>query len=403
MQRARFLVLNLIHFTIDAYASILGPLVAFVRMSPESIGVFGAIFAVSTSFTQLLFGYLADLRATYPFVVWGLAAAAGCLCLCGPAIDSDVAFASALILGGLGVAAFHPAGVVLAAESAGRRRALGVSMFVMAGTFGYGLGPVIYSEYLLRFGRERLPWLALPGLLLAGAGLAVLRRSPSARAGDGPLPDVDPGRDRLQRVASFVRTYGTAILPVYLLVVVRSMVQISLTTFLPTLLVARGHSETVGSLATTCFIGGGAVGMFVGGALTARYDRRWIQAASLTFGVPCALFFLLVDLPLPVGFALLVGAGGFTLGTNSMHIIMGQEIAPRHASTVSSLMMGVGWGLGGLGPALVGALSPELGVSGALAVVSGLPLATFPLILFLRGRPAVEEPGGDVTGELVKA
>ena len=254
MPRARFFTLSLIHFTIDAYASILGPFVAFVRMAPESIGVFGTILAVSSSFTQLLFGYFADRRASYPFVVGGLAVAAGFLCLAGPALDSDLAFGAALVLGGLGVAAFHPAGVLLAAETTGKRRALGVSIFVMAGTFGYGLGPVIYSEYLLGFGRARLPMLALPGLVLAFSSFFILRRPhPSGEDPRRARQDHDPDPDghRLQRLSSFLRRYGTAILPLYLLVVVRSMVQVSLTMFLPSLLVARGYSETVSSLATT--------------------------------------------------------------------------------------------------------------------------------------------------------
>jgi hypothetical protein len=44
---------------------------------------------------------------------------------------------------------------------------------------------------------------------------------------------------------------------------------------------------------------------------------------------------------------------------------MGQELSPRHSSTISSLLMGAAWGLGAL----------LVGPTGALADVHGIPTA----------------------------
>ena len=400
MDLRKFLTLNLCHFFIDLCAGIFGPLVAVVRMAPASIGFYGSLFSACSCFSQLLFGYLADRGMLHRFVIGGLVVAVVCLLLTGPAVSSGATFALLLVGGGLGLAAFHPAGTVLAAKTAGNRRALGVSIFVVAGTCGYAASPLVTVRFIEAFGRERIPILAIPMLTVALVAFFVLRRK-------APLPaNTSAAREgnRLRRTIDFVGTYGPSILPLYLLVVVRSMLQISMTSFLPRLMVDWGHTDSVAALSSTCFTLGGAMGMLLGGALMSRCDRRWIQIVSFFGGIPCALLFLLADLPLPVGYALLTFSGLFMLSTNSMHIVMGQEIAPSYASVVTSLMMGVGWGVGAIGPALVGALTSYLTLAGALSVVAALPILTVPLVFFFQGRPHMastidaEAPLDPVTG-----
>jgi predicted MFS family arabinose efflux permease len=251
------------------------------------------------------------------------------------------------------------------------------------GTLGFAVSPSLYVALASRFGLQSSPFLAVPGLLLFPLLFAMLPRetSPRARAAEE--------RPLLAAAWSFLAAYGPALLPLYVLVVVRSMVFTAFSQFVPTLMLRWGHSEELAGLASTVYSAGGAVGMLIVGTIASRFDRRWIQAASVLTGVPLAFVFL-SSAEAPAAAALgLLGASGFCLNaTNTMHILMGQEVAPRHASTISSLMMGFGWGLGAVSSVTVGWLAGPLGLPGAMAAVSSLPLLALPLVFCLRPRAA---------------
>ena len=174
---------------------------------------------------------------------------------------------------------------------------------------------------------------------------------------------------------------------------------IALIVFLPTLLKERGYPYWVGATAHFLFVAAGCVGMLSVGAL-GRLNRRWVQTSSLLGGIPFVLAFLYPQFPLPLALVFLSIAGFFTLSTNSMHIVMGQELSYRHASTLTSLMMGVGWAAAALGPFLVGILSEPLGLTKAMAVVVTLPLVSLPLVMFLRPhpKPSTAVEGADASG-----
>jgi FSR family fosmidomycin resistance protein-like MFS transporter len=71
----------------------------------------------------------------------------------------------------------------------------------------------------------------------------------------------------------------------------------------------------------------------------------------------------------------LVAIGGmFLQSTLPINVTFGQQIAPVSAATVSSLMMGVGWGVGSLLAPVVGMLGDRLGLSVALSLTAVVPL-----------------------------
>jgi FSR family fosmidomycin resistance protein-like MFS transporter len=380
------LLLGVFHFLVDSYAAVFGPLVALARFSDQKIGMLGTLFGVSTSFTQLLFGYLADRFNVRLIILGGLAMAAIFMSMAGNLVSQPILFAVALVLGGLGIAAFHPAAVVMAARTLPDRPTVGVSIFIAMGTAGFAAAPVLYMLFAETYGLRSTFILLVPGLMLLPLVLKLPRRKPGERRSqDSPL-------SRFAGVQSFLVTHGPALLPIYIVVVARSMVQISIVQFLPKLMLDRGHTTTEAGLASTVYIAGAALGMLCCGLLATRYNRRSLQAISLIAGVPMTLLFLLSStLPLIPALGLLGVSGFFVLSTNTMHIVMGQELSPRHASTISSLVMGFGWGVGSLGSYIAGRLAdPQglgLGLEVALAIICCVPLLTLPLTFYLRGRP----------------
>ena len=371
-------VISLFHYFVDSYASVFGPLMALARLDATRIGVLAMLYSASTSFSQLAFGYLSDRFGSRRFVGVGLMTSAIALSVAGLIVEFPMVLAFVLVVGGLGVAAFHPASAVLA-KSLPHNPTWGVSVFITTGTTGFALGPVLYVMFAEQYGLESTWWLMFPGLLV----LPLVWFLPNSVVA---TPSVSG--DVKKKVRTFLGVHGPALLPIYIFVVVRSAVQISLTSFVPTLMIQRGHPNTAAGLSAMCFSGAGALGMLVWGMLAGRCDRRLLQVISVVAGVPVSLLFLYAtDLSLSASLTLLALAGFFILSTNTMHIVMGQELSPENANTISSIVMGFGWGAGSAGPVIVGGLSRSWSLESSLAMVCLTPALTLPLALFLRGRP----------------
>ena len=83
-------------------------------------------------------------------------------------------------------------------------------------------------------------------------------------------------------------------------------------------------------------------------------------ALSLVLATP-----FLVAAPFLTGwpFVVLLALGGFFLqSTLPVNVTFGQALAPVSAATVSSIMMGFGWGTGGLSVPLVGMIADRVGI-----------------------------------------
>jgi MFS transporter, FSR family, fosmidomycin resistance protein len=68
-----------------------------------------------------------------------------------------------LLFGGLGSAAFHPAGTGIARSIGGRRKGLVMSVFSAGGTVGVAVGPLIIGWLLMTGNLALSPLLMIPG------------------------------------------------------------------------------------------------------------------------------------------------------------------------------------------------------------------------------------------------
>jgi hypothetical protein len=64
-------------------------------------------------------------------------------------------------------------------------------------------------------------------------------------------------------------------------------------------------------------------------------------------------------------------AGSLVLQSSlPVNVVLGQELSPRHSSTISSLLMGAAWGVGAMLIGPVGALADARGLDVALRTLS---------------------------------
>ncbi len=354
----RLSLLAIAHFTIDSYSSFLTPLLPLLvrklDLSLTMVGTLVALSSMSSSLAQPLFGVVSDRMRRPLFVAYGPLAAAVFLSPIGLA-PSYAWLVTLLVLGGLGVAAFHPQAAATASELS-PRRGLAMSVFVTGGTLGFSLGPLLAVTVVSLFGLQHTWVAALPGLVVSFVLVSWLARLPKA--------DRAPERAPL-----------SALLPVwkpltllYLAVVSRSAVSFGFVTFLPFLLSARGFGVQAVGLITTLYLSLGALGGLLGGWLADRWGGRRVIVASFLGAIPLYGGFLF--LPGAQGMVSLL-LGSFALQASlPVNVVMGQELSPKHSSTISSLLMGAAWGLGALLIGPVGALADARGLQPALMTLA---------------------------------
>jgi MFS transporter, FSR family, fosmidomycin resistance protein len=385
----RLALLALAHFTIDAYSSFFSPLlpllVTKLQLSMTLVGTLVALASLSSSLSQPLFGLLADRIRRPWFVAFGPLTAALFLSCIGLA-PSYGALVALLMLGGIGVAAFHPQSAAISAGLS-ERRALAMSIFVTGGTLGFSLGPLFAVSVVGWFGLDHTWVAAIPGLLMSGLLLAWFARVQSrARAATV--------RPRLSELKPVLRPLSL----LYLAVVCRSAVSYGFMTFLPLHLHARGWSVAQGGAVLTTYLVCGALGGFLGGWLADRWGGRRVVVRSFVLAAPLYVAFLF--LPDTPGLVCLVLGGFFLQSSLPVNVVMGQELSPAHASTISSLLMGAAWGVGALLIGPIGALADARGLHSALltlALLLGVGMVCALMLPDVRRRvPAVPvaEPAG---------
>jgi MFS transporter, FSR family, fosmidomycin resistance protein len=373
------LLMACVHMMVDGYGNIFAPLLPLLiprlHLSLAAAGTLTMLFQLSASVAQIGFGHIADRWRPRLLVMIGPVVAVSVLSFVGAA-TSSLMLAAILIVGGLGGAAFHPPAAALAHRLGGPRPGLTMSVYITGGTLGFSLGPLMFSPFAERFGLTWTPLLALPGLAVVAF---FLRRVPPmsthTTAGAG---------------FSALRPYARPLALLYFIVVLRTLAAISFATFMPVMLTRRGMSLAAAGTAVAMYLFATGVGGFAGGPTADRFGPRRVIALSLVLSSP----FLFIA-PALTGwpFLVTVAIGGFFLqSTLPVNVTFGQSIAPVSAATVSSLMMGFAWGMGGLSVPIVGMIADRIGIEAALRILALVPLAAAALALPLPARAHLDAP-----------
>ncbi|HVQ16204.1 MAG TPA: MFS transporter [Vicinamibacterales bacterium] len=358
------LVLAGTHFIVDGFGNVLSPLLPLLilnlNLSLAAAGTLQMFFQLANSVAQLGFGYIADRWRPRWLLLAGPVVCVTTITLIGLAPDvSTVAFV--LVLGGLGGAAFHPPAAALVHRFSGNQRGMAMSTHITSGTVGQAMAPLVFAPFVQQFGLRATPLLMIPALVVLL--FVLLRRIPRF--------------DRLQEHQkagglSALRPYAKPLALLYLIVVMRTLTAMSFSTFLPVLLTRRGQSLAQAGTVVSIYLVAVGLGGFIGGPSADRFGPRRVIILSLVCSVP---FLMIAPLLHGAMFVVVVSMGGFLLqSTLPVNVTFAQLIAPISAATVSSLMMGFAWGMGGLTVPLVGMLADRIGIEHALVAMSALPL-----------------------------
>jgi FSR family fosmidomycin resistance protein-like MFS transporter len=136
--------------------------------------------------------------------------------------------------------------------------------------------------------------------------------------------------------------------------------------------VDEGHPLPSVGLIVAFFIIAGTLSGLLAGYMADRTGFKKIFFISYLFMAPALMLYLY--LPGPWVFAGAFVAGFFVLAPLPLGVVMAQKLVPQSRAMVSSLMMGLAYGLGGAVSPLVGGLADVYGIEPVLFALSFIPL-----------------------------
>lgn len=330
-----------------------------IGLTYAQVGTVALVAVAAGSISQPLFGYLADrfeprllalLSITWIGTIMGLVGL----------VPAYWLLLTVVALGGLGSAAFHPAGAALASAVSRGRRGGAMALFSVGGNVGSALSPL-----LIGLG---LGWFGLRGTLLLIPVIWAV--SVLLYLGLAEIPAINHHEGGGQRVMEIGP--WAALLLVVVMAGARSWYFGALTTYLPEWLQNQGWTpERAGTMLSVAVVSV-AVGSIGGGMLSDRLGREVVMLVALA-GMAPAMWVLLHASGVLLVLAV-VSAGVLVGATFPTVIVMAQEAWPRALGLASSLAIGVGWLPAGIGAWVVGLVADRTSLPVALNSLLWPPL-----------------------------
>jgi len=382
MEKLPLLLMFLGHAWVDASQGILPVVLTKLKeifsLNYFQVGVIMMVLNVTASVIQPVFGYISDRLRTGWFIPVGILWTALTMGFLGWSYNFIIAV---LLVGfaGLGTAAFHPRAMMTVFLSSGSRRGLGAAIFATGGNLGFAIGPIVGSFLVLGFGLHATIGLLIPGVLLC----LVIYVCP------GDFLNLEsPERDKRQSTAHREPSNipWVSLTAVCLIVTLRAWVYISFLTYLPMFLQNRGIELKTGSLMLAVFLAGGAIAGLYGGHLSDRIGRRSVIVWSCLL-YPVLASLMILSRGLWIWF-FAATSGAALLASFSVTVVLAQELLPRHLGLASGLILGLGFGTGGLGSAFSGYLADVFGLTQTVWILAFVPAFCALLAAFIRIRDA---------------
>ena len=350
------------HYAVDYYNNFLPVLLPFIMakldMSLTMCGILVMVLAFVASSIQPFVGYFTDKHDSSPWLLAAIPVSGISICLAGLASNKATLFLLCILLG-ITVAFVHPVGSALLGK-VGSISNMGriMSLYVVGGNFGAAVAPATVMFLLDRYGLDVLPWLSIPAVILGVLFyFSRLYTLPSANAKKA-------SKDESISIVKIFANPSVAMLNAAM--GLRCCTHVSVSTFLPMLLLSHGASNVVSGSMLTVFLMGTAAGGLIGGELGDRFGHKRLMTASLALtALPTILFFIYPNSGI-VSMLLLFLGGFFVQAPQPSSIVWTGRLMPQYIGVASGMMMGLCFGIGSIGAAVTAALGDYIGLETAM-------------------------------------
>ncbi len=379
MNKKALAILSAGHLITDINQGALPALLSYFKealsLSYTMSGVILLSANLTSSIIQPVFGHLSDRRPIKWFLPFSPLIA--CLGMSSTGLISSYSLLLiCVIVGGIGVAGFHPEGFKTAYFFTGERKATGMSIFAVGGNLGIAVGPILALTLVTSFGLKGISSLIIPGILIA----IVLTFNLSMLS----APAESAHKERKTGAKTpLSRNQMTSFLLLISIATVRSWTQIGLATYIPFYYInyLKGNPLYAGKLVST-FLMAGVLGTLIGAPLSDRWGHKTFLSVTLILSLPLLLLFYYSSGLM--AFVTLGLAGLVLLSTFALTTVMAQILLPQHLGIASGMMVGFTISAGGIGVTLLGAIADHWGVPTAIKAIFVLPLIAFGLTLLLK-------------------
>jgi len=349
----------------------------FLNLSYTMTASIMLIFNVTSSVIQPIFGYFSDRWSAKWLLPSGCFIASLGMALLGYGSSYAWIFFFAA-LSGLGQGSYHPEAFKTVNFLSGEKKATGISLFLVGGSLGVSLGPLMATLFF--------KYLGLKGSLLflpAGIAMALIfLATPSWKVKTGLLIH----RAKGLRTSGFSRQGLFPMALLLFVVVLRSATQLSIQTFVPFyfITILQRDPLVVGKYLST-FLLSGTIGHLIGGPFADRYGyKRTVFFGLGLTSIFLHLFFYSNGTESLIFFAL----AGFVLSSSSaITMAMGQSYMPQNLGMASGLILGLSMGMGGIGTTILGWVADQWGLQFTLHIIFILPLLSLLTFLFVSYPP----------------
>ncbi|MHB8611387.1 MAG: MFS transporter [Candidatus Dormibacteraceae bacterium] len=382
--RWRLWLMTLGHLVIDSNAALLFALLPlFVTQLHINLGLAGALatlLLMTSSMVQPFFGFVHDRYPRFPMAAAGLLLAGLGMGLTGFA-TSYAQMVALVLVSGIGIAAFHPQAVSQAARASAGSQEWGIAIFFTGASIGTGAMSLLIVPLASRFG----PHATLVTLIPAVIAAALFLRAYPTWMRAAPMEPGGPS------ASATMRAVALPLSMLFLVSILRSAVLTAYLTFLPTLVVFRTGSLALGAIALAAFLFSGSLGAVIGGAVAHRIGSAPVVVASLIAGLVGLL--PVPWLPPALLIPWMIGAGALVFASEAQVTALAQRLLPAFVGTASSLIMGVGLGIGNAGALVTGAVADRRGIQVAMTATTllmvGAIAAACVYVLSMRGQRSI--------------
>lgn len=367
------------HLTHDFFtaflAALLPKIIDTLSINLTTAGLLSSISQLPSILNPMI-GYLADKRGAKYFVVLAPAFTATFMSLIGLA-PSFPTLAVLLFLSGISSTIFHASSPGLVASAADHGKGFGLSLYMAGGGIGRSLGPIIVIWAVGQWG--------LPGiyrLMFIGWGVSLFLAVQFRKISLTIKP-----RGSLRSDFPLFRRF---FFPLAFVLVLRSALIASLSTYLPVFMVDSGAPLWLAGASLSILEISGVSGALVLGPISDRLGRSRILNLSMAASAVLIPVFLLLEGWMI--FPILVLLGFFSISTGTIFMALVQDNFQHHPATGNSIYILLSFLTNALMLVVIGSLGDRLGLRAAYLVSAGAALFSIPAMRLLPSRTASVHP-----------
>lgn len=370
------------HFCSDinqgALSAILPFLIAAHHYSFTKAAMLVMAANITGSIVQPAFGQLAD-KYNVPWLIGvGLFFAGAGMALTGFTDDFSL-LCAAVIVGGIGIAMFHPQAARLVNKASGDgNRGKNISIFSFGGNLGFTCGPLIATTAITALGLAGTAVFLIPAIISL---LLILYYTPQLKT----LGSFTTSATHTAKQTT-VSDNWRAFYKLCAVIFSRSIIFHGFNTFLALYFIQHlGQERSVSVYILSAFYAVGALSTLLGGHLADKYGNVRMVRLSFSVLLPAIVLFTCTSNVYAAGLLLIPISCMLSLSYSPM-VVLGQQYLPNHIGLASGVTLGLTVSIGGIAAPFLGSIADHYNLLAAIYALAAIALVPLVAARLLPGR-----------------